>query len=318
MRLVYQPSRATAPKCCRSGKGSSVSSAALIYGTVLSESPATAGVSWFDPSPFHHFFMIGGGIVPNNTPVYSVAIPTHILKDDSISATAKLLYGIIDSFQKKSGVCFASNDRLAEELGGCTARTASKCVGELRTAGYIITNDDKGRKIYLSTSLAGGQEGGSFLPPSAEESPDRVEENFLGGGRNFPPSKSISSKEKKNKRKESVEKPEPLSDDELRPLVVAAIQEIAEPEWTAATKNELFRWVMALYDPNRKVKKAHPVRSKLSVDGTFRKLTLSGKDPNVMIGMLCSAIEGGWQGVQVPKSGTTAKPKQEEVEYRCL
>lgn len=270
------------------------------------------------PQPVPPFLLIGGGIVQNNTPVYSVAIPVHILKDASISATAKLLYGIIDSFQKRSGVCFASNERLAEELGGCTPRTASKCLGELRTAGYIITDDIKGRKIYLATSISGGQGGGSFLPPSTKETSTQVEESFQGGGRNFPPSKSISNQEKKNKRKESEPKPEQLTDDELRPLVVASIQEIAEPEWTAATKNELFRWVMALYDPNRKVRKAHPVRSELSVKGTFRKLAMSGKNPNVMIGMLCSAIEGGWQGVQVPESGTAAKPKQEEVEYRCL
>ena len=57
------------------------------------------------------------------------------------------------------------------------------------------------------------------------------------------------------------------------------------------------------------------------MQGTFRKLAMSGNDPQVMIGMLCTAIEGGWQGVQVPNSGTKAapvKPQQGEREYRCL
>lgn len=252
----------------------------------------------------------------NDNPIYSIGVPIHVLKDTNISATAKLLYGVIDSFQKKSGVCFASNNRLAEELGGCTPRTASKCVGELRTAGYIVIDDDKGRKIFLSTSFSGGQGGRSFLPPTAEEEPAQVEEKFVGGGRNFPPS-NTSSKKEKNKK----EKPEPLTDDELRPIVVDAINRIAGPEWTPAIKNELYRWVMALYDPNRTVRKAHPIRSKLSVDGTFRKLTQSGSDPQVMITMLCTAIEGGWQGVQVPNKGKTAAPAkhaQEERQYRCL
>lgn len=253
--------------------------------------------------------------MPNDNPIYSIGVPTHVLKDINISASAKLLYGIIDSFQKKSGVCFASNDRLAEELGGCTARTASKCVGELRDAGYIVIDDVKGRKIRLSTSFTGGQGGGSFLPPPLEEGRQQVEENFLGGGRNFPPS-NTSSKKEKNKK----EKPEPLTDEELRPIVVSGINGLAQENWSAAVKNDLYRWVMALYDPNRSVRKAHPVRSKLSVDGTFRKLAMSGNDPQVMIGMLCTAIEGGWQGVQVPNSGTkaAAKPQQEEREYRCL
>lgn len=256
-----------------------------------------------------------GGIVPNDSPIYSIGVPTHVLKDINISASAKLLYGIIDSFQKKSGVCFASNDRLAEELGGCTARTASKCVGELRDAGYIVIDDVKGRKIRLSTSFTGEQGGGSFLPPPLEEGRQQVEENFLGSGRNFPPS-NTSSKKEKNKK----EKPEPLTDEELRPLVVSGIRGLAQDSWTSEVKNDLYKWVMALYDPNRTVRKAHPVRSKLSVDATFRKLAQSGKDPQVMIGMLCTAIEGGWQGVQVPKPGTAApaKPKQEEREYRCL
>lgn len=256
-----------------------------------------------------------GGIVANDNPIYSIGVPIHVLKDTNISATAKLLYGVIDSFQKKSGVCFASNDRLAEELGGCTPRTASKCVGELRTAGYIVIDDDKGRKIFLSTSFSGGQGGRSFLPPPAEEEPAQVEEKFVGGGRNFPPS-NTSSKKEKNKK----EKPEPLTDEELRSAVVSGINGLAQDDWPASVKNDLYKWVMALYDPNRQVRKSHPVRSKLSVDATFRKLAQSGNNPQVMIGMLCTAIEGGWQGVQVPKSGTASvgKPKQEEREYRCL
>ena len=123
-----------------------------------------------------------------NSPVYSVAIPVDILKDQTISASAKLLYGVIDSFQKKSGVCFASNERLAEELGGCTARTASKCIGELKDAGYILIENGKTRKIYLKVYAYGGQEGGRKLPPCNDETPSRVEETFQEGGRNFPPS----------------------------------------------------------------------------------------------------------------------------------
>ena len=42
------------------------------------------------------------------------------------------------------------------------------------------------------------------------------------------------------------------------------------------------------------------------------------EDPNVMIGMLCTAIEGGWQGVQLPKGSTPAKPPREEREYKCV
>ena len=127
--------------------------------------------------------------------------------------------------------------------------------------------------------------------------------------------------EKETDKKNKKEKPEPLTDEELRPLVVSGINGLAQDNWSAAVKNDLYKWVMALYDPNRTVRKAHPVRSKLSVDGTFRKLAMSGNDPRVMIGMLCTAIEGGWQGVQVPSSGAKVvqpKPAEKERQYRCL
>lgn len=128
-----------------------------------------------------------------SSPIYSIAVPTHLLADREVSATAKLLYGVIDSFQKKSGICFASNDRLAEELGGCTARTVSKCVAELRSGGYIVVEEDKGRKIYLSTSANDGQGGRSFLPPPTKVSSRGIEENFYGDGKNFLPSNTESS-----------------------------------------------------------------------------------------------------------------------------
>ena len=250
-------------------------------------------------------------------PGYYAIIPADVRYDDRIPANAKLLYGEISALIGKDGFCFASNAYFMN-LYKFSDPTVSRLLKHLEDNGYIIRQQEKDgsgkvvrRKIFLNVSAPEEQP-----PLKNNTTPSQKKEG--GGIKNEGDINTGITEEKKNKRKESVGKPEPLSDEELRPLVVAAIQEIAEPEWTAATKNELFRWVMALYDPNRKVKKAHPIRSKLSVDGTFRKLTLSGKDPDVMIGMLCSAIEGGWQGVQVPKSGTAAKPKREEVEYRCL
>lgn len=250
-----------------------------------------------------------------NTPIYSIAVPTNLLSDRNISATAKLLYGVIDSFQRKSGVCYASNDRLSEEIAGCSARTISRAIAELKEAGYIDVDDEKGRSIYISTSISGGLEGRQKCLPLLEEPHAPHDKIGEGGSQNCLPSNTVSKKEKNKK-----EKPQQLTDEELRPLVVSGINGLAQENWGAAVKNDLFRWVMALYDPNRTVRKAHPVRSKLSVDATFRKLAQSGKDPQVMINMLCTAIEGGWQGVQVPSKGkaAAAKPHQEEREYRCL
>lgn len=254
-------------------------------------------------------------------PGYYAIIPADVRYDDQIPANAKLLYGEISALIGAEGFCYASNSYFMK-IYGFSDPTVTRLISKLEQNGYIkrvLEKDASGqvvrRKIYLSVSVP------EIQPPIIF---DTTPHQNCGEGaiKNDGENNLSNTDKKKNKRKSSSPKPEPLTDDELRPIVVDAISQIAEPSWTAATKNELFRWVMALYDPNRVVKKAHPMRSKLSVDGTFRKLAMSGNDPNVMINMLCTAIEGGWQGVQVPNKGKsssgTGKPKQEERQYRCL
>ena len=255
----------------------------------------------------------------DNAPVYSIAIPIDLVKDHRISASAKLLYGVIDSFQRKSGVCFASNDRLAEELGGCTARTASKCIGELKEAGYIQVNNGKCREIILKPYASDGQEGGRNLLPPEKKTSTPIEENFQGGGRKFPQSNiDLVIKEKNKKEKSGKSEALSLTDEQLHAIVVERITRMAAPDWSKQEKNEIYRLTMALYDPNREVRKAHPVRSELSVDGTFRKLAQGGS-PGVMIDMLNDAIIGGWQGVQAPKCQMPMqKPGGEERRYECV
>lgn len=252
-------------------------------------------------------------------PGYYAIIPADVRYDDQIPANAKLLYGEISALIGAEGYCYASNSYFMK-IYGFSDPTVSRLIAALEKAGYVkrvMERDETGqitrRKIYLSVSIPDVQPPIIFDTTSPQKKGEGPLKN--DGENNL----SITVK-KKDKRKSPKQGAEPLTDEELRPIVVDAITQIAQPGWTAETKNELYRWVMALYDPNRVVKKAHPVRSKLSVDGTFRKLSLSGNDPRVMINMLCTAIEGGWQGVQVPNKGRAAatKPPQEEREYRCL
>lgn len=248
-------------------------------------------------------------------PSYYAVIPADVRYDEVIPPNAKLLYGEISALIGKDGFCYASNAYFMK-LFGFSDPTISRLISQLEKAGYIqreIEKDDSGqvkrRKIYLSVSVP------DIQPPIKNDT--TLPSKLMGGGiKNDGENNKSNTRKEKNKK----EKPEPLTDEELRPLVVSGIRGLAQDSWTSEVKNDLYKWVMALYDPNRTVRKAHPVRSKLSVDATFRKLAQSGKDPQVMIGMLCTAIEGGWQGVQVPKPGTAApaKPKQEEREYRCL
>lgn len=256
-------------------------------------------------------------------PSYYAVIPSDVRYDDEIPANAKILYGEISALIGAEGFCFASNQYFAE-LYGMTNETIARLLTKLENRGHIkrvIERGDSGqivaRKLYLKVSMPDGWGIDKKInTPIDEKINTSQQKNQEGIDEKVKDTDTSITDKKKDKRKSAAPKPEPLTDDELRPLVVDGINQIAEPDWSADTKNELYRWVMALYDPNRVVRKAHPVRSKLSVDGTFRKLALSGKDPAVMIGMLCSAIEGGWQGVQLPNKGTLAGgPPPAPVEY---
>lgn len=249
-------------------------------------------------------------------PGYYAIIPADVRYDDGIPPNAKLLYGEISALIGKDGFCYATNAYFMK-LYGFSDPTISRLISQLEKAGYIKrelekdkTGQVKRRKLYLSVSAP------DIQPPIKNDT--TLPSKIMGGGikNDGETNKSITVKEKNEK-----EKPEPLTDEELRPIVVSGINGLAQENWTADIKNELFRWVMALYDPNRVVKKSHPVRSKLSVDATFRKLAQSGSDPQVMVRMLCDAVEGGWQGIRVPdkaKNATQPKPVQKERQYRCL
>lgn len=250
----------------------------------------------------------------------------HHLRNSELSLRAKGLLSQMLSLPEGWDYTIAGLAKINKE-GKDAVRAA---VQELEQAGYIERRQkmDAGGKfssneyvVYEEPRSASPLSGFPTTVLPTTEKPSTGKPSTEKPLTENPTELNKDKYKKKNKRKKSEPKPEPLTDEELRPLVVSGINGLAQPSWSAAVKNDLYKWVMALYDPERVVKKAHPVRSKLSVDGTFRKLSQYGNNPQAMIAALCTAIEGGWQGVQVPNSGTKAappKPEQKERQYRCL
>ena len=257
-------------------------------------------------------------------PSYYAIIPSDVRYDDSIPAAAKLLYGEISALIGADGYCFASNDYFAD-LYKTTRETIARQLTKLEQAGHIRRVIEKApsgqittRKIYLRVSMPDGwgidKNVNTPIDEKINTSPQKNQEGIDENVTHTDKSNTVKEKDNKEKSKRKKKREsQMLTQEELSAAVVDGINRIAHPFWPAAAKNELYRWIMALYDPDREVRKAHPIRSKLSVDSTFRKLQLSGSDPQVMIGMLCTANEGGWQGVQVPKQNqpTAAKPPRE-------
>lgn len=265
-----------------------------------------------------------------NQPSYYAIIPADVRYDEGIPANAKLLYGEISALIGEDGYCFASNEYLASRFK-MTHEAIARLITKLEKAGHIRRVIEKApsgqitaRKIYLRVSIPDGlgidKNVNTPIDEKINTSPQKNQEGIDENVTYTDTSITVKEKDKKEKPQRKKRQPaEELTDEELSVLVVDNIKKIAQPSWTAEIKNDLYRWVMALYDPARTVRKAHPVRSKLSVDGTFRKLQLSGSDPQLMISILCTAIEGGWQGVQVPKQVAAGeKPPREERAYRCI
>ena len=250
-------------------------------------------------------------------PGYYAVIPADVRYDDRIPANAKLLYGEISALIGADGFCYASNTYFCK-IYGFSDSTITRLIGELVKYGYLIrecVRDNSGqitqRKLWLKKSVP------EIHPPFIFEGTphqNKGEGPLKNEGDTNP---SVTVLKESKKRKSGEDKPEPLTDEQLHDAVVAGIVRMAQPDWSKDVKNEIYRLTMALYDPGRVVKKTHPVRSQLSVDGTFRKLS-KVKTPDAMIDMLNDAIIGGWQGVQVPKKASFDNQPAEERQYQCV
>ncbi|MGM9661417.1 MAG: helix-turn-helix domain-containing protein, partial [Faecousia sp.] len=237
----------------------------------------------------------------NSRPNYYAVIPADVRYDDRLEANAKLLYGEIAALVSADGYCFALNAFFMENYGW-SDRTVSRLLASLEDNGHIrrvVIKDKSGhvvqRKIYLRVSLPDVQPPDKIVTTPCQ--------NFQEGGDKNGGDTVTSITVKKENKKEKADKP-PLSDDELRTLVKESIQRIATPKWSREEKNGLFALVVELYNPDREVRKAHPMRTVRSVNRTFNKLVeWACNDPRSMMDIVDRAIANGWQGIQPPNGG---------------
>jgi len=90
---------------------------------------------------------------------YYIVIPTKLLKDDRISANAKLCFGVIANLSNERGYCFASNDYIGKQLD-VHGMTISRYIQELIEFEYLtrfdeITQYGKQRRLFLNSTVEG-------------------------------------------------------------------------------------------------------------------------------------------------------------------
>lgn len=240
----------------------------------------------------------------SQTPVFYIAIPQHVLYDIRISPTSKLLYGVIDSFALQTGVCYASNKRLAEEVANCSERTISRCVSELQEAGLICIDTSKPpkgkqpcRKISLSVSTRCGQGVDKIGDPPRQNWRDPLDK-----------SGDIVTKKSKTEKKTI----------DALPVFVSWIADKLGDSEPRENKNRLY-FCLRDYAEMRKDTKS-PLNTQRKVDGLLEDLWEKSKGSlPVMCEMLTTAKRRCWLSVHAPDGDHPTVPTQtEERRYEEL
>lgn len=82
-------------------------------------------------------------------------IPDIVLRDERLTANAKILFGKIVCISGQGGFCDYTNAQLSEEMQGLDVRTVQRYIAQLEACGYIGIDSDRNRRD-LHIRLDGG------------------------------------------------------------------------------------------------------------------------------------------------------------------
>lgn len=77
-----------------------------------------------------------------------------VARDRTLSLQARAIYHILETFCFEAGVCYPSQNRLADHAG-VNPRTLRRYLGELESAGHITMTRRRGTSVYRLTNWAG-------------------------------------------------------------------------------------------------------------------------------------------------------------------
>lgn len=249
------------------------------------------------------------------TPGYYAVIPASVRYDDGIPANAKLLYGEISALAGKKGYCYAENQYFAD-LYGMSVETIARLITKLVKAGHIkrVVDKDKagqivGRRLYLTVSVADGQEGGGGIDKKINTPLQKNQEGIDEKVKDYNRKNNTSDNIKENKKEKSGENfsetagRAPKTDFDPLPLFVEWITVTFGDTVSAADKNALY-FALARFCENRQAIKK-PMKSKGSVTALCNRLlrlTSGLRDPHIaMIELLDLATTNNWQSVYPSK-----------------
>lgn len=218
-----------------------------------------------------------------------VWIPAGVFQTTTISITAKVVYGVVDSLDNDEG-CFASNAYLSKHLG-LGERQLRNLLKELEDACLITRIEQDGRriirtveKVALQNALANGQvtrsEGGNKLPRGRQEI-------AVGGGKKLP----TYNKEDNKGDKDTVQE---------------QVWLVRLPFGSQAFITAWKSWVVY----RKQLKKT---LTDSSVQAQYREFALWGEQKSIE--SIEQSIKQGWQGLFEPNkkfAGKSSKPLTSE------
>lgn len=211
-------------------------------------------------------------------------IPSVVMLDTQLSASAKLLYGIITWRSGKFGFCWATNDTLAEDVG-LSAKRITPLIAQLEERGHIETEilldktvtGGKRRNIYPVVRSTRGLVGGILKNEDTPSSETRIPSPQKRGD-------GILKNEEIKKKRENNNK---------TPIVPSEIAErVAE---YCGEDAELQDAIMGLLENRAKVDRRKAVKTERALNGILHKLDkLSGGRREMKLALLDKATAMNW------------------------
>jgi len=213
-----------------------------------------------------------------------VWIPAAIFQTPSISITAKVVYGVLESLDNEGG-CFASNAYLSKHLG-LEVRQVQNILTDLESAGLITRVEDTGRRIIRTIERE------AVVKALADGKVTRSEVcNKVQGGMQKPAGGGCKKVHTYNKGDNKADKDTKDNAPWSTPL----------PFESEAFSNAWKSWIVY-----RKQMKKPIIQA--TMDAQWKSFALWGEQKSIISIEL--SIANGWQGLFEPARSQSGKGKQ--------
>nr|WP_325300363.1 helix-turn-helix domain-containing protein [uncultured Dysosmobacter sp.] len=221
-------------------------------------------------------------------------IPAMVLYDTELTDKAKLVYAEIARLLGSDGYCWARDQYLAD-VCSCSVKTVSRAIHDLAAAGYIqveLGANKKGaeRHIYI----------GRIAPQGGmDKNVHTVKNDQRGMDKNVQTPPATQYKKNNNNT-------------DIRARTRTRTREVPEAVDTvfrgfAGDDAELYQRIMDLAEVRQSKRK--PYRTARQASMLCSKLTrISGGSRAIMVSILDTAIEHGWDSVYAPRDSEQPRP----------